>query len=585
MGIQRKFLKAAIMLFFSMYTVASIAATDVFYYDLTTGRSTFDSRIINLGGSVGTDKLSGLANNVDTWVRPNFTITASSNRSVSATFGGSVAIPNDGQGINMTAATYNGTPGSQSSSGLTFTFNAPINAFAVELEDWATCCHPTKLYISFDGGEAILVGSADSTGDNPGYDDGQTTFIGAIDDSGTFTQVTFWGEAAGGDVLYGGGIIRWALLPIGSLSGISVYDSSVALGNTPAYEAAQVIDDNTDLRLLFIDAGLTGDQEISNAASQTLPLLVAGSTIPTFNALSGVNRVIQARLAGNSGMSSGDDFYGDRHFWVKPFGSWMDQDDRDNVAGFDAETLGVVFGVDAAFTDSIRAGLAVAYANSDVDSNSSVAPSDMNIRTYQLIGYASKTLDENTELNFQADLGVNKNDGNRTIAFTNTVAESEYESYSFHLGTGVSHAYQINENDRVYASVRADYTRIKDKSYTEEGAGILNLSVDDRNAEEFIIGVDGKLVHKIDDNSNLRFNVGLGYDLINERASVTSVYAGAPGSSFVTHGLKPSPWIGKAGIGYVYKTEDETEITLSFDTEFRDDFLNRTASVKARWSF
>ncbi len=241
--------------------------------------------------------------------------------------------------------------------------------------------------------------------------------------------------------------------------------------------------------------------------------------------------------------------------------------------------------MDAAFTDSIRAGLAVAYANSDVDSNSSVAPSDMNIRTYQLIGYASKTLDENTELSFQADLGVNKNDGNRTIAFTNTVAESEYESYSFHLGTGVSHAYQINENDRVYASVRADYTRIEDKSYTEEGAGILNLNVDDRNAEEFIIGVDGKLVHKIDDNSNLRFNVGLGYDLINERASVTSVYAGAPGSSFVTHGLKSSPWIGKAGIGYVYKTEDEAEITLSFDTEFRDDFLNRTASVKARWSF
>lgn len=581
----RKFNSTVISLFFAGYTAASSAATDVFYYDLTTGRSTFDTRITNLGGTVSTDKLTGLTSGTNSWTRSDFTITASSNRSVSATFGGSSASPNDGQGINMTAATFNGNPGSQPSSGLTFTFNSPVNAFAVELEDWATCCYPTKLYVSFDGGAAILVGAADSSGDNPGYTDGQTTFIGAIDDGGTFTEVTFWGEAAGGDVLYGGGIIRWALLPIGALSGISVYDSSVAIGNNPAYGAAAVIDDTIALWQLFTSSGLSGDQEISDAASQTLPLLVAGSTIPTFNALSGVNGVIQARLGSNSGMSSGDGFSGDKNFWVKPFGSWMDQDDRDNVSGFDAETLGVVFGVDAVVTDSIRVGLALAHANSDVDSNSSVAPSDLNVRTYQLIGYGSKKLNENTELNFQADFGINKNDGNRTIAFTNSVAESKYDSRSFHLGVGVAHAYQYNESNRIYSSVRADYTRIKEESYTEKGAGLLNLSVDDRNAEQFIIGVEGKLVHEINDNSNLRFNLGLGYDLINERASVTSVFAGAPGNSFVTHGLKPSPWIGKAGIGYVYTTEDETEITLSFDAEFRDDFLNKTASVKARWSF
>ncbi len=582
----KMFHKLITLLFFVGYTGCAAAATNVFYYDLATGRTTFDNLITGLGGTVSTDKLSGMATNVDTWVRADFTITASSNRAVSTPFTGSSVADNDGQGITMTAATLGANPpGSLAASGLNFTFTTPVNAFAVELNDWATCCYPTKLYISFDGGAAILVGEANAPSDNPGYGDGVNTFIGAIDDSSTFSQVTFWGEADAGDVLYGGGIIRWSLLPIGALSGISVYDSSVAMANSPAYGAANVIDNTPALQQLFTDAGLSTDQEISDGASQTLPLLVGSSTIPTFNTLSGINKVIQARLGSNSGMSSGDDFSGDEHFWVKPFGSWIEHDDRDNVTGFDVETWGMVFGADTTTSASMRLGLAVAYANSNVDSNSSVAPNDMDIKIYQLIGYGSKKFDEDTELNFQADLGVNKNDGNRTIALTNTVASSDYDSYSIHLGIGVAHGYQIDEDDRVYSSVRADYTRIRDESYTEEGAGLLNLSVDDRTANEFVVAIDGKWIHKINEDSDLRFNIGLGYDLLNERASITSVFAGAPGSSFTTHGLRPSPWIGSAGFGYVHNTEDGTEITLRFDAEFRDDFLNKTASLKARWAF
>lgn len=582
----KKFQKAIILLFFTGYTGLSIAATDVFYYDLATGRSTFDTLITGLGGTVSTDKLSGMATGVDTWVRADFTITASSVRSVSTPFTGSSVSDNDGQGINMTAATLgSSTPGTLSASGLHFTFSSPVNAFAVELQDWATCCYPTKLYVSFDGGTAILVGEANASSDNPGYDDGITTFIGAIDDSSTFSEVTFWGEADSGDVLYGGGIIRWSLLPIGALAGISVYDSSVALENTPAYGAATVIDDTPDLRQLFTSAGLTTDQEISDGASQTLPLLVGSSIVPTFNTLSGINKVIQARLDSNSGMSSGDDLSEDEHFWMRPFGSWIEQDDRDHVSGFDAETWGMVVGADTTVSGSTRLGLAVAYANSNVDSKSSVAPNSMDIKIYQLIGYGSRKLDENTELNFQADLGVNRNDGNRTIALNNTVASSDYDSHSVHLGIGVAHAYQIDDNDRVFSSVRADYTRIKDDSYTESGAGLLNLSVDDRSADEFIVGVDGKWVHALNKNSDIRFNVGLGYDFLNERASVTSVFAGAPGASFTTYGLKPSPWIGSAGFGFVHNTQDGTEITLRLDAEFRDDFLNKSASLKARWAF
>jgi outer membrane autotransporter protein len=582
----RRVRSALASLFLSTCCGSVAAATNVFYNDLANGRNTFDTLITGLGGTVSTDKLSGLASGVDTWVRADFTITASSNRSVSTPFTGSSAPDDDGQGITMTAATLGANPpGTLSASGLDFAFGSAVNAFAVELNDWATCCYPTRLYISFDGGSAILVGEAFSSADNPGFTDGINTFIGAIDDSSTFSTVTFWGEANGGDVLYGGGVIRWSLLPIGALSGPSVYNSSVAQSNSPAYGAAVVIDDTPALLQLFSAAGLSTDQEVSDGATQTLPLLVGSTTIPTLNTLSGINRVIQARQDVNRGMSSGDDFSEDKYFWMKPFGSWIEHENRDNVFGFDANTWGLIVGADKAISDSTRLGFAVAYASTDVDSKSAPAPHDVDIDMFELIGYGSRNLDQDTEVNFQIDLGYNWNEGKRTIAFTSTQASSDYDSYTAHLGVGITRAYQVNDKSRLFASLRADYTYIKDESYRESGAGLLNLDVDDRSSDELIIGVDGKLNHKINEDTDFQANLGVGYDLLNERASVTSTFAGAPGLSFTTDGLKPSPWVGRAGLGIVHNTPEGTEITLRLDTEFRDDFLNKTASVKARWPF
>lgn len=567
-----------------VYAGSAGAATDVFYYDLSTGRSTFDTRITGLGSTVNTDKLTGLTGGTNTWSRTDFTITAPSNRSVTQYFMGSSVADNDGFGIQMTAATLGAnTPGTLSASGLTFTFVNPVNAFAVELGDWATCCQPTALYISFDGGPAILVGNATSSADNPGYNDGVTTFIGAIDDSGTFSTVTFWGEAAGGDVLYGGGVIRYALLPIGALSGLSVSSAVVALNNSPAVNAAAVIDATPGLAALF--AGLTTDQQLSSAASQTLPLLTGGSIVALNGALTGINRVVQARIDANRGLSAGDEFLGDRHIWLKPFGSWTDQDDRRSVSGYTADTYGVVAGVDGTVSETLRIGGAFAYANVSVDGNSATAPQDADIDMYRLIGYGSHVLDERTEINFQADVGLSRNQGRRQIALTATVASASYGSRSAHLGVGIGRTYTLNERTRLVPSARVDYTWFRDESYTETGAGPLNLHVRARTSEALLVALDAKLTHQIDNRLTLTANLGAGYDLINERTSITSAFAGAPGASFVTYGIDPRPWLARGGLGAIYQPKDDLEITGRYDVEHQSGYLNQTASVKFNWAF
>ncbi|MDR0715935.1 MAG: PEP-CTERM sorting domain-containing protein [Azoarcus sp.] len=146
------------------------------------------------------------------------------------------------KGISLSGATWNINPRASSSdpipgynSGLTFTFSSPINAFGFEIGDWATCCRsgtrpddivsaygvPTTgsgLWIAFDGGAATLPANALSASDNPGYvaTGSYTNFIGAIDSSGYFSSITFFGDGFG-ERLVAGGTLRFASVPQGSV--------------------------------------------------------------------------------------------------------------------------------------------------------------------------------------------------------------------------------------------------------------------------------------------------------------------------------------------------------------------------------
>lgn len=360
-----------------------------------------------------------------------------------------------------------------------------------------------------------------------------------------------------------------------------VLAATVATSNTPAQGAARAIDATPELAALFSGS----DSAVSQSVTQTLPLLTGGAQQAAIGALTGINRVIQGRIEGSHGMSSGDGYVGDRHFWMKPFGSRAEQDARGGVSGYEADTYGLVTGLDGALSPLWRVGAAFAYANSRVDSTSSVAAQHARIDVYQLVGYGSYSLDARTEFNVQLDVGQNTNTGQRSIAFTGAVADSDYVSHTVHLGAGVGRSFALSERTSVTPTLRIDYTWVGDEAYAESGAGLLNLNVDSRHTDALVLGLGGKLSHKLSDQFTVTGNLGLGYDTINKQASITAAFAGAPGAAFVTKGIAADPWTANAGLGLVYETHSGAEFTARFDAEHRADFLNQTVSVKARWRF
>ncbi|MGQ3094325.1 MAG: PEP-CTERM sorting domain-containing protein [Roseateles sp.] len=230
-------------------TATSAVAAPVVYNLSLPNISTFDSVITGTGASVLTAQVTAASsyNYVDLGGNPaTVTVTRTSNGALATTSGG---YSSNGQSLSGNVWNINPSAGlggaaggkpdiNGYTSGLTFTFSSPVNAFGFEIGDWATCCMGgtrsaavqsaygvaatgSGLWIAFDGGAATLPANALSANDNPGYAAARsyTNFIGAIDSSGTFSKVTFFGDGFG-EFLVAGGTLRFASVAIGSVGNL-----------------------------------------------------------------------------------------------------------------------------------------------------------------------------------------------------------------------------------------------------------------------------------------------------------------------------------------------------------------------------
>ncbi|WP_297576721.1 autotransporter domain-containing protein [uncultured Deefgea sp.] len=325
---------------------------------------------------------------------------------------------------------------------------------------------------------------------------------------------------------------------------------------------------------------------VSNAVRQMVPLQNGGMAEINSSVLHSIDRVVQARQDANKGRSSGDEFINNQEAWLKPMGSWANQDDSNGVSGYKADSYGLVLGADRLITDQVRLGGALSYLRSKVDSNSSVAPQSAQVDGYRGIVYGSYSLDPRTDVNFQAALGRSHTEGDRAINFggLNHVASSSYNSWNAHLGAGIARSFNMAEKTTLTPSLRADYMYIHDAAYTETGAGALSLNVNDNSAQELTFSMDSKLNHAINEQVIFTANLGGGYDTLSQQSSISSAFVGG-GAQFITKGLDPSPWFARGGLGLMITNSKALEITARYDVEARNDFVNQTASIKLRMPF
>ena len=375
------------------------------------------------------------------------------------------------------------------------------------------------------------------------------------------------------------------------LRGLTAVESVDENRNNGGRGAAAVLDDIVDNNTAgFTDVvnnfgALATTKEISDKVTETLPVVAGNANLSAVYGVNSVVNVVTGRQS--SGAAGGAGFISNGNVWFKPFGSWSQHASQGGVAGFSSGTAGAVIGVDGDVSDDRKIGVALSYGRSNVRGRDAAANGHLGADNYHVNVYGSQNVCAGTEATFVAGVGVNDNSSKRFISLTNQTARADFTGYTFNAGAGLNHTVALDPDTTFTPGVRVDYLAARSNSYSETGAGVLNLNVDRQTVDQMIPAVEAKVTRKVSPQAKLTANAGVGYDVLAERGQVVSSFAGG-GGNFTTTGLDPSPWIMRGGVGLDIMALDDAgmDLTARYDIEKRGtDFANQTVSLRVSVPF
>ena len=167
------------------------------------------------------------------------------------------------------------------------------------------------------------------------------------------------------------------------------------------------------------------------------------------------------------------------NWWAKGLGSVGRQNDVDSINGYHSNAVGLMIGYDVPVSNNMRVGLGAGYVNSSLNENNS--DSRTKIDSYQATGYFNYTPGS---LFVQGALtaGVDQYDSSRRIVFTGVdrTASSDFTGQQY-TGLVTTGAYFHLNQVTITPTVSLQASHIHVGSYTETGAGDVNLRIDRQN--------------------------------------------------------------------------------------------------------
>lgn len=330
----------------------------------------------------------------------------------------------------------------------------------------------------------------------------------------------------------------------------------------------------------FVSA--TSEAQVANALTQALP--IGNASLRASQAVLGeINQALQDRLLPAS--TQGVNPRPSANLWARPF-------TRAASGGHGSSgNNGQVIGLDSQLGPGRRLGVAFAYANGDTQGDALGGARDSHLGLWQFSGYSAYTLAPDTELMLYAGAGQGTVQGARglTLGGASGKARADYDSLVATFGASLGHAYAFSDSTRLTPSLRLDYNHIREEGYREQGNSAiapLLLSVDARQTDQLIAGLDGRLEHRFADalggaGSRLQLSLGVGYDLINDPGSVTARFASVPGQRFEARAGDPSPWLARGALSLVTPlTANGAELSVNYSAQSRSDYDEAAATVK-----
>jgi autotransporter-associated beta strand protein len=252
--------------------------------------------------------------------------------------------------------------------------------------------------------------------------------------------------------------------------------------------------------------------------------------------------------------------------------------------GYTFTSAGATMGADYHFTDYLAAGLSVGYLGGSADvsgGGGTVSSQDLRFGAY---GTAYKDA-------LHADLYVGGAedfyDTDRNISALGRTATASPNGQEFNLDAQAG--YDLKAGEAILSPFGGmSYDRLMVGSFTESGAGAMDLSVAQQTAESLRSRLGVKLAKKIKSGERTLSpyaSVGWQHEYENQSRAIDAQFASAPGSSFAVNTADVSRDGALLGAGLDADWGNGLSARLSYSGDLRADFAANTFGGSVRLRF
>jgi outer membrane autotransporter protein len=369
---------------------------------------------------------------------------------------------------------------------------------------------------------------------------------------------------------------------LGSILSILQGSTTTINGTTVTLTQAQV----NDIVSQFVQE-LTPSFSIS-ATSAGVTNSIGASSSSTIS-----NRVASLRGADSqTGMAAGDMVGRGIELWALPYLSTFTQDLKDGVSGYKADSRGITVGADTVVADNLRVGLAVGYANTDLDGKNASLGDSSEIDSYQATLYASYN-PAPWFVDVQLGYGFNQNDQTRKFtvvqassgfsSIENLTADYDSSSYRARISGGLTKTFSGVE---LTPNLFMQYTYSETDSYKETGSNGVNMS--DSDTTSVLGGIGLKLAYPVAiEGGRLIPEVRIGYtrEFNDDAPSTPFSMVNLPELTSTIRGAKPSQNIYNVGLGLTFLSNDKLSLSGNYDYQGTDSSDGHVGYLRLKYKF
>jgi len=286
------------------------------------------------------------------------------------------------------------------------------------------------------------------------------------------------------------------------------------------------------------------------------------------------------------GMAAGNISKGIR-MWGQGYFTDSNQDRRDNIGGYNADTAGFVMGMDTENIGNNNVfGIALSVSSSEIDSKNT-NEGNTDIDSYQVTLYADHDLNHDKYISGMLAYTYHDNTTQRNPA-AGLTANGEYDANQFTARAEMGKGIIIKKIEyRPHGSIH--WTHYAPDNYTETGAGGANLTVDgdSLNILELGVGFEASWLYLSPGNrSHIEpsLNVGYKYDVIGDEVEMTSSFQGG-GAAFKSEGFDPAQSTFNAGLGVKTYSGDGWEYGFEYSFEYKEDYDAHSGYFRSGYKF